>query len=187
MKTYQVTEVFIKEAYNSACPTWKDKIKNEFPDAFKNKEELNKWYIVKSGSDKWIVLFTSIDSEKRKGCGANLNSNNWDDSMHFFFAYDDVRTFTLATEEEIKSALVKEAEKRGFKEKVRIKNLLGEPEIICIGKSFVFKNNQLWFDTIGCIFDNGKWAEIIQETKVSLTDLIESYKKHNNVDNITVV
>lgn len=37
MKSYQVSEQFIKEMYESklVCSAWKDRIKAEFPDAFK--------------------------------------------------------------------------------------------------------------------------------------------------------
>jgi len=182
-KTYTVDETFIKEAYESACPTWKDKLKEKFPNAFKSELEVNRWYwlildskhdliYVKSIEDFKVNYYGFFNGKWENGDWANVNNN-----------------FKLATEQEVFEALKNEANKRGFKEgNYKCLDLPNYTEkaidsyFYDEGKLFKGKPN-----SANVVFDNGTWAEIIKETEVSLTDLIECYKKTNNIDNLKVV
>lgn len=179
-KTYTVDETFIKEAYQSACDTWKAKIKDKFPDAFKTELEVGKWYKYKD-SGVHLVCFTSV--QESEGYGFDLSG--WQKLT--IWSQHNLR---LATDEEVKTALVKEAEKRGFKNGVKYKNVNTEEQETQTIKDFkhIFCSTSFLTDGWGgAIFKDGIWAEIIKETEVSLTDLIECYKKTNNIDNLKVI
>ena len=76
----------------------------------------------------------------------------------------------LATEEEVREALINEAKKRGFNNigDLKIKNTYGG-----ISNGFVTITNDFYYDYKGntlrldgaVIFNNGVWAEIIEEPK----------------------
>ena len=75
--------------------------------------------------------------------------------------------WTEATTEEVETALIEEAKRRGFKEGVMFyycnrgsKGIIGE----YVDETY-FYDNQLRFKG-STIFENGKWAEIITEPKV---------------------
>lgn len=70
----------------------------------------------------------------------------------------------LATEKEVEQALIKEAERRGFKEGVKFINVGTEDEVVYFKGNyrFYFSPNQLC-NNVGSVFYKGKWAEIIKE------------------------
>lgn len=70
----------------------------------------------------------------------------------------------LATHEEVETALIEEAKRRGFKDGVRFKSAASGDEFTFNGKPKLCEKNSL-VSFLGCIFINGKWAEIIEEPK----------------------
>ena len=154
MKT-QVSNEFILQAYAAACTEWKEKIKKECPELFKEKSG---WYkITLKGSEKWLVFY-DYENEKRYGFNAD---GEWFGDGYLVKIHT---SYYLAEEDEVKEALIQEAKKRGFKLGIKSSNSIYD--------SFVFKNNTIngeiqncLFSTSGLIFDNGKWEEIIKETK----------------------
>ncbi len=185
MKTYQIEHDFLMEGYNAACPTWKEKIKAKFPDAFKSELEVGKWY--KTPKDKGLVF---IEKEYKSGTvGYGFTGyGNWTNEWHASPLRDNL---TLATEEEVKTALIGEAEKRGFKVGVTYNATnVGFENQICLidsGNGFEFnvEENILRLNEWR-VFSNGKWAEIIKEIQITQSELIDFYKKEKGIDNLTV-
>lgn len=90
-------------------------------------------------------------------------------------AYDSCHKSNLrpATNKEVEEALIKEAKKRGFKEGVEYKNYLHSTGKIN-GSCWEFRNGILCqvanynLHNIHYIMKDGKWAEIIEETKPTI-------------------
>jgi len=179
-KEYIVDETFIKDAYDSACSDWKTKIKDKFPDVFKSIQlEINKWYKSDSGGLWFITDFINGNINNQISYGFNM-SREWDVSKK------RVSTgLVLATESEIKDALINEAKKRGFKSG-NYKCLSGgthytHSDDYCFedGKLFSGWNNK---DSRNIVFGNGTWATIIPQTEVTQSDLITFYCESKNID-----
>lgn len=167
MKT-QVSSEFILQAYAAACTEWKEKIKKECPELFKSKSG---WYKTSSeGDEKWLVFY---DYENKKRYGFNSNGEWFEDGYYM------VKRHTLdylAEEDEVKKALIKEADKRGFKIGVKYDSLMHD-SFICennttIDHIYYSEHKNCLYSVRGVIFDNEKWAEIIKETKkMTITEI----------------
>ena len=91
-------------------------------------------------------------------------------------AYFSVDEAIPATDKEVEEALIKEAKKRGFKEGVKIKGFVcSDEEVSTITEGFVYSNGELRVNcsgdyyTMRLIFEDGKWADIIEEESYSHT------------------
>lgn len=149
-----------KEAYNSkeVSQEWKDKILEACPDV-KTKMEVGKWY--RRGLE--LLVWNN------GGLTYGFNSFGNYSTSYVFIDYTNA---VLATEEEVKEALKKEARRRGFKEGVKIgKSMLSDD----YNHNNILTSDELYFNELHdygyiwignvLIYDNGKWAEIIQEPK----------------------
>lgn len=118
----------------------------------KGELEVGKWYCEKNYN--WLV-FRSDES----GNGYGLNKSKWQDMMVCTENTDTIK-WELATNEEVESALIEEAKRRGFKEGVinNIENIPYTPWMYDYYNNRLFLNN--W-----CIFENAKWANIVEEPK----------------------
>ena len=184
--TYTVSKDFILEAHESACSTLKTKIENQFPELFPKVElEIGKWY---KNND--------INYEKSIACVVELDKENKREFMGYGFDCDgDFRpladdcvwgsnSWTLATKEEVETALIAEAKRRGFEDgviylspKLKIKRTFsGE-------FNYYSDNNSLSDKNSGMIFNKGVWAEIISEPiELSLEQRLERIEKHLNIN-----
>lgn len=83
----------------------------------------------------------------------------------------------LATEEEIKAYLIKEAERRGYEDGVKVKCLVGglveELDLGFNGYDYG-GDDGFWYDDT-CIYHNGKWAEIIKDNTIQIGDYEAEY------------
>lgn len=176
MKT-EVRNEFILEAHKIACSEWKLKIEKECPELFKTKLEVGKWY--KAESHKAFMFIDKISISGVYGYGFDYKGNYTNEWNAYFPLNSE---YTLATEEEVKEALVKEAKKRGFKEGVNVKSVNGTEGIITNNYKHEFKvnNNRFYFHNMS-VFENGVWAEIISnpiEEKINdLQKQIDELKK----------
>ena len=176
---YEITEEQIREAHKAACSEWKQKIESWFPECFKPKLEINKWYKAsKYGSA--IFYLTQIIGETIKAYGVNfdglwVNENDW-------YAFLD-EEYEPATEEEVSEMLKKEAEKRGFKKGV---NFIGVIENSYGIKDHVL-NTEIYFDSDkegglyaskGWIMKDGKWATIVEQPKEMTIEEVEKQLGH---------
>lgn len=158
----EVSVDFIKEAHQSACANWKQRIENELPDLF-NKLEVGKWYKYKEKGADWWLGFIKEDF-KYYGFYDGL----WFDESQDTLTNKRKESYSLATEEEVKTALVNEAVKRGFELGKKVKwDFNGFEGYKC---SNITKDNFEYFLnknklelSCGIIFDNGKWATLITE------------------------
>lgn len=166
---FTVTEEFIREAHGAACSNWKQRIEKEFPDLFKTKLEVGKWYVLKTYLSDWLMNYQGNGSVSY---GFNT-TKDWGNN----YIMQECDDWKEATHEEVESALIAEAKKRGYKKGVRIKGL-DNGEICTLpngGFEYMENENVLWFgnpydDYDGFeIFNDGKWAQILPEEKTIIT------------------
>jgi len=154
MKKYELTQEQINQLAEKKHA--KELLKEFLPEAFENKLEVGKWYIDKG------CLF---NYQTKKSVYGFFTNNEWIDKKWKWTNNKGVR---LATEEEVKEALINEAKKRGFNNigDLKIKNTYG-----CIRNGYRTNNNNFYYDYISntlqldgvIIFRNGFWAEIVIE------------------------
>lgn len=152
MKTFKITQEQIKEA-----------LKN--PKVFL---EAGKWYIgIYNGRELLFNFSGDYDKDNDPlGYGFNLSNEYIDlDSLGW-----RLHTFKPATPEQVKEALVNEAKKRGYKAGVTVKRAVNEMKLDIKMDNLVFVKsmNALYMNSV-CIFHDGKWAEIVEETELEVT------------------
>ena len=176
MENYTITTERInelcKESYFAKLmlPKW-------FPEAFKKELEVGKWYKRPHNSALFYVTeILNIDSNHCKVFGFD-NVGKWMPENAKTFPDNDFE----ATPEQIESALINEAKKRGFKNGAIGNNSnpnecnLINNKLNFIGMEFDDKTNELRainnVSSFWTVFKYGKWAEIIpEETKVITMD-----------------
>jgi len=158
MKT-EISNEFILEAHKEACSTWKARIEKECPELFKKTLEVGKWY-------KDLYLGHLGFREKDNGNYGFLYGE-WNTEIEC----KTPKQWTLATEQEVKEALINEAKKRGFVGEHKIKwffdsvNYCLTYPSLCV---FNCHNNTLMLGG-GIVFKDGVWAEIVKEpTEIEL-------------------
>lgn len=148
-------------------------VKEWFPEAFKKELVVGKWYVVKNiacGSQGFSGIGQYTEEPNQSGlCDSDKGYNFKEASGRIWRTNGNV---TEATNEEVETALIAEAKKRGFKEGVFIKDFISKHNYGTNKKEFnrqqvsdqEFRyNNKYGFLFIGSlmIFNNGIWAEII--------------------------
>jgi hypothetical protein len=185
--TYTVSKDFILEAHESACSTLKTKIENQFPELFpKVKLEVGKWY--KGDVDfKSLIYITGLE-----------NRISYRTIKYYGFTFGDYsesgtisnldheNSLVLATKEEVETALIAEAKRKGFKNGVTFKSLdykCNNIKIINDFFKFDLNSNDLYLKVYAhagqryrSVFLGGVWAEIISEPiEVSLEQIAEKF------------
>lgn len=174
---FTVTKEFVREAHGAACSTWKTKIEKEFPDLFKTELEFGKWY-EGNVAFKSLIFITKIED------AGEYNRIYYYGFINNIYLKNDYiasraheASLVPASNEEVESALLDEAKKKGYKKGVRIKGL-GNGDICTIPDGefeYLSNNNALWFgnpddDYDGFhVFHDGKWAEILPGQKTIIT------------------
>ena len=160
MKKYELTQEQINQLAEEKHA--KELLKEFIPEAFENELEVGKWYRLRNKALNWLMCYT----ENRYGC-YGFNSKNLYSNEYVMYGYND---WKLATEEEVKEALINEAIKRGYKKGVKCK--FGTSKEIRVIETnnffFEFNSNKLYLrhssgDNADEIFRNGFWAEIVSE------------------------
>ena len=159
MKKYELTQEQINQLAEKKHA--KELLKEFIPEAFENELEFGKWYI----SEHYLVYYLG---NYKCNC-IKLSDGEWFDNLYHSFS-GHLKSYRLATEEEVKEALINEAIKRGFKN-------VGELSLKLVSGAMVKKGsfgtvinqfryfsveNRLYLDGVE-IFYNGKWAEIVIE------------------------
>ncbi len=143
MKNYTITKEQIKKL-STQDQIVEEYLNKWFPEAFKKELEIGKWYISKD-INKHIFYVTNITEDRYYYYGFN-SGGQWCKNDDYSFNDSGLKNgFRLATEEELKSALIKEAERRGFKKGAKFKSSISE-------------NGEL----NPHIFKDGVWAEVIK-------------------------
>ena len=160
----KLSKELLKEIYNSVDETLKAKIEIEAPE-MKAKIEIGKWQNIETVQGfKFIHFVTEIEDETILGYGFNFELNIYYNNSVCIL--DEIKSISDATPEEVETALVNEAKRRGFKEGVKCISLLSPDGEEILKSDFQFQSNNLWIDSNEykcCIFKNGKWATIINE------------------------
>ena len=148
----KLSKKLLKEIYEFVDENLKAKIEIEVP-GMKPTLEVGKWY--KSHAR---LVFRTGDDNNYGFCRGGI----WKTDL---FCYE-VNNWKLATPEEVKTALVNEAKKRGFKEGVKysFENCKNITAIGSLSFNFQGELNDLYFkDSVSFIFKKGTWATIINE------------------------
>lgn len=135
------------------------------------------WYNTKNGND---VMLACYQGKGNYQYGFYV-SGGWCDALGSAWIDSPTCQTIEATEEEVLTALTKEAEKRGFKEGVTINN----SNLPCdLGRGSVLRGALrvnycgIWIDSTRgygrLIYKDGKWATIVN---TELTDLENKYKE----------
>lgn len=148
----------IKETFGITKETIiKYKMKDEFPEVFKVKLEVGKWY--KRPHNK-ALFFIVGDPEITpfEVYGFDMEGN--------WMSVEKARTFPdyeiEATEQEVFEALKNEAVRRGYKEGVYFNSVISNDVFKFNEIYFRGDNSIVWSKGCGVIFDNGKWATILK-------------------------
>ena len=170
MENYTITTEQINELCKESdfaklmLPKW-------FPEAFKKELEVGKWYKRPHNSALFYVTeILNIDSNHCKVFGFD-NVGKWMPENAKTFPDNDFE----ATPEQIESALINEAKKRGYREGVKCSFGIAKSKRTISTNEIIFDTN--YGNNVGLcmgmnvIFRDGKWAEIIpEETKVITMD-----------------
>ena len=168
MKTYELTQEQIDKLAEKKHA--KELLKEFLPEAFETKLEVGKWYKHKYSKTK-ILFFT-----KKETCssdtGYGFNYLGIYKEKNFNLLGSETYEFELATEEDVKEALINEAIKRGFKNVGELSLKLVSGKMFKKGYFITGDNkfrynyviNTLYLDGVE-IFIDGNWAEIIKEEK----------------------
>jgi len=144
-----------------------------FPDAFKKELEVGKWY--KGSIDFESLIFITEIEKVGKEDRNRIYYYGWLHNEYFrekdYIANKDHENSLIeATLQEIESALICEANKRGFEDKISFNELEDSEngsiftEGARVGSCFYFENNKLYTTGWGkwCVFKDGQWAQIIE-------------------------
>lgn len=145
---------------------------SKLDEILKPKFEVGKWYKHKIKYGKGIAAIVNFQGYNNFAYGLNLGGDWTTEFSGSHSSWND-GTVEQTTPKEVEEALIKEAEKRGFKEGVKVdrsmfKNMelpvsIYDEDFTPLSNEFSFleKDNTLRIDGYG-IFYNGKWAEIVK-------------------------
>jgi hypothetical protein len=160
---YTITEEQIKE-----IALGNDKIKEMFPEVFEIKN--NTWYIYPNGA---------IQYNEKDGVGYGIHTLGYIIDAQWL-TNECNGEYREATDEEVEAALIKEAERRyGYNWKnVKIKEHADGEKWGCMGinnggfNSYVYfgPDYSILYSRNGVLFNNGVWAEILEEPKEIVLD-----------------
>ena len=168
MKKYELTQEQINQLAEKKHA--KELLKEFIPEAFENESEVGKWYI----SEHYLVYYLG---NYKCNC-IKLRDGEWLDNV-YHSPYNHLRSYRLATEEEVREALINEAKKRYTNKKARC---LDTNDIIKINfneLTYYEDINGLYafdddLETEIEIFKDGIWAEIIEETNTFDKDYLDN-------------
>ena len=177
MKKYELTQEQINQLAEKKHA--KELLQKFIPEAFENKLEVGKWYI----SEHYLAYYLG---DYKCNC-IRLSDGAWFENIHHSLS-GHLKSYKLATEEEVSEALINEAKKRGYKEGVKCKFGIIEEIRTIETNDFVFK---LEYNTLGIkrkngnadiIFRSGKWAEIIEQSEPTKEEInrVLTFLKNKN-------
>lgn len=153
MEKFEITKEQVLKLYNHEGSRY---VQEWFPNAFKKELEVGKW--AKSKNTNCLVFITEFAEYGFNGYGFD-NENKFCDLKNDDWT-SNLSLWRLATEQEVKTALINEAKKIGFEEAKYIK-LDDIISIICDTGSYAYTDNQLAYKGV-TLFYKGKWATIIE-------------------------
>jgi len=136
-------------------------VRELFPEVFETKLEDNTYYIFESGEIQFNV---------KDGGGYGFNKFGFHEEVKWV-KYPHNGVYRKATKEEVETALINEAKRRGFKKGVKIK------DVTFLDIDYVRDNSFVYYPLINrlqskaVIFDNGTWAEIIKPKQMTKEEI----------------
>lgn len=176
MKTYNLTQEQVNRLSNG------ESIKDVLPEAFTL--EVGKWYKDPNWELRLVYVEEAIkpigNNGAIKGYGFDVKGN-WIVYSDGFYA--GAHNLYLATTQEVETALIAEAKKRGFVESVKISKdginarFSSEFKFNPINGKFEFlpHSNILDSNGNGHVFHNGKWATIVEKSKDEILNELIDY------------
>jgi len=157
MEKFEITKEQVLTIYDATSVNNQDELKQWFPEAFKIELEVGKWY----ESSNFLIMYKG----NNKCISIHKASGNYkDDDFHTDWMHTDCN-YIKATEQEVKTALINEAKKRGYKNgnyECLDTPIFTEKDVL---DNYFLEENTLWHGRKGCanvVFQNGKWAIIIE-------------------------
>lgn len=143
--------------------------KQQVKDCYENKELLKEYFpdVFKLESGKWYKKEKAICYKGENGGNYGINGLG-----EFIYRCDWFweEGWEEATKEEVEKALISEADKRGFVEGIKYTSPNGSfTRIIKTPFYLSYDMDSLCCPNGDYVMNNGKWAEIIQETEIELT------------------
>ena len=190
MKTVTLPLEFVKQAHKAACNDWKKRIEEHVPETAEPELEVGKWYkgnvyntdtLICVKEIKMGLNFKGSISQNHYGFieGRWMENGCWNNT-------DWSKDLIPATKEEVKTALIAEAEKRGLWGDAKIRaDADGKCWSLGINKGIfepIWGGEKLYNEN-GVIFHKGQWAEIIQDQiPKKLQKLIEELGKDKIIE-----
>jgi hypothetical protein len=169
MKKFEITEDWIKLLADNN--SWSEsKLKEWYPSVFKSEFEIGKWYTPKK-QNEGIALFCVTSPSNIYNIGKGFDfKGDWTD-MFNICGNSNPNSFRLATPQEVQTALINEAKKRGFVEGVKYNCngiLRRKDNVVCgiVKCEYWGGKNEgygLHCTNNGWIFKDGVWATICKE------------------------
>ena len=175
MKKYELTQEQINQLAEKEHA--KELLQKFIPEAFENKLEVGKWYI----SEHYLAYYLG---DYKCNC-IRLSDGAWFENMHHSLS-GHLKSYKLATEEEVREALINEAKKRGYKEGVKCKFGIIEDIRTIETNIFDWNGKYLFVRCINgnadIIFRSGKWAEIIEQSEPTKEEInrVLTFLKNKN-------
>jgi hypothetical protein len=156
----------LKEIYNSVDQKLKAKIENEVPE-INPKLEVGRWYKWNDSNTDTNVLLNITQTDSREIWAYGFVNNEFKHNCIFYsqkYNREAIENLTLATPEEVETALINEAKRTGFKKGVKCVFVNSENVRVIKGNMYNF-NEDCNYLSLGynVIFHKGKWATIINE------------------------
>ena len=173
MKTFELTQEQIDRLAEKKHA--KELLQEFLPKAFETKLEVGRWYKLKD-NPKILALYDCFKHHRPYAYIFNANGNY---EYRVEFSLFELPTYwQLATEEEVREALINEAKKRGYKKGVKCKFGIIETNIFeWNGKVLLVRCKN---GNADIIFKNGKWAEIIEEPTKEEINRVLTFLKNKN-------
>jgi len=182
---FEITKEQVLELHHHGHDLTKTQLGDIFPEFFENDLVVGRWITKDEEDCLWIVYI----SEKNELYGINLDgvwfkSVKIEETIKAMLRNPENR---YATPQEVESALIGEAKKRGYRDGDFVTPLWETPytKWSLIGNNFRFENGKLYLSS--CIFKDGIWATIIPDetfTKplLSLNDLLSVWSEDNDTE-----
>jgi hypothetical protein len=180
--TVKVKKQFLLDGHKEACKSWKERIEKEAPELF-GKPELVKgeWYSVSHG--KTMFLFNGEVDEDGDPLGVGFDFHGkWvgEDGIAWLCNFG----IEKSTKEEITSALIAEAKRRGFEKGVRINKLLlnncgserGDRKTL-ESDEFLYNGTHLFCENLMLFHETEGWAEILEDKNDSLKASVKALEE----------
>ena len=153
-------------------------VRELFPEVFETKLEVGKWYkgVFLQHSNPLIYITGVNEQNNIKSYG--FNGLNWFDdrlTTRHYGSISDTNDWIPATKEEVETALINEAKRRGFKKGVAFNSLphqyMNTENNTKVDYIKMSDNMKTLYSSCGVIENNGKWAEIIQPKQMTKEEI----------------